>query len=331
MLYGKFNKKNILVAGGTGLVGQELTKLLINLGANVSVSSLDSEKLVNSKVKNFFKLDMTILKNCEEACQGQDIVFCLLGSTGSPATNQAKPAVFMNANLLTAINMLEGARLAGVKEYLYTSTYGVYSHAGEMVENGMWNNAPSDHDKFAGWAKRIGELQVEAYQKQYDWKKIYIVRPANIYGPYANFDGTNSMVIPATIKKFFNNNGKVEIWGDGSAVRDFIFSRDVAQMMIDVVDKEVTDPLNIGSGNGTSIKELVETISKSEFLKTKPEIFYDTSKPSGDKRRVLNTQLADSKGIKAKISLEDGIRETIEWYINKSNVEYKKYNAFENE
>ena len=101
--------------------------------------------------------------------------------------------------------------------------------------------------------------------------------------------------------------------------------------MIDVVDKEVTDPLNIGSGNGTSIKELVETISKSEFLNTKPEIFYDTSKPSGDKRRVLNTQLADSKGIKAKISLEDGIRETIEWYINKSTVEYKKYNAFEND
>tara|TARA_B100001057_G_scaffold499567_1_gene610735 strand:+ start:144 stop:1139 length:996 start_codon:yes stop_codon:yes gene_type:complete len=331
MSYDKFNKKNILVAGGTGLVGQQLTNLLINLGANVSVSSLDSEKLINSKVKNFFKLDMSILQNCKEACKSQDIVFCLLGSTGSPATNQAKPATFMNANLLTAISMLEGARLAGVKEYLYTSTYGVYSHSGEMVESNMWNNPPSEHDKFAGWAKRIGELQVEAYQKQYNWKKIYIVRPANIYGPNANFDGKNSMVIPATIKKFFNNNGKVEIWGDGSAVRDFIFSRDVAQMMIDVVDKEILDPINIGSGSGTSIKELVETISKSEFLKTKPEIFYDTSKPSGDKRRVLNTEFAESKGIKTKISLEDGIRETIEWYLNNGNTELEKYNAFENE
>jgi GDP-L-fucose synthase len=166
----------------------------------------------------------------------------------------------MMGNLLTALNMLEGARLSNVKEYMYTSTYGVYSNKGEMIEDKMWENNPSDNDKFAGWAKRIGELQVEAYKKQYNWNKIYIVRPANIYGPFSNFDDKNSMVVASLIKKFCDNTDVVKIWGDGSPVRDFIYSKDVASMMIDVVEKEILDPVNLGSGKGVSISQLVEMI-----------------------------------------------------------------------
>ncbi len=323
-----FFKKNILVAGGTGLVGQQLTKQLVELGANVSVCSLDDEKMAPSGIIKYYKLDMTVTANCEEVCKDKDIVFSLLGCTGSPATNSSNPATFMMGNLLTALNMLEGARRAKVKEFLYTSTYGVYSNKGSMKEEEMWDNNPSDNDKFAGWAKRIGELQVEAYKKQYNWKNIYIVRPANIYGPFSNFDEKNSMVVASLIKKFVHNNGTVKIWGDGSPIRDFIYSKDVASMMIDVVRKKILDPINLGSGKGISISTLVNTILDSKYLKSKPNIEFEKEKPMGDKIRVLDMSLAEKNGIKAKTDLADGLDETIDWYLKNINDVSLKFNAF---
>ena len=139
----------------------------------------------------------------------------------------------------------------------------------------------SENDKFAGWAKRMGELQVEAYKKQYNWNKIYIVRPANIYGPFSNFDDKNSMVVASLIKKFCNNTGEVKIWGDGSPIRDFIYSKDVARMMIDVVEKEITVPINLGSGDGVSISKLVDVILNSKHIVNKPKIEYEKDKPMG--------------------------------------------------
>lgn len=325
-----FSKKNILVAGGTGLVGQQLTKQLVDLGANVSVCSLDDEKMAPEGIIKYFKLDLTVTANCEKVCKGNDIVFSLLGCTGSPATNSSNPATFMMGNLLTALNMLEGARRAKVKEFLYTSTYGVYSNNGSMKEQEMWDKNPSENDKFAGWAKRIGELQVEAYKKQYDWKNIYIVRPANIYGPYSNFDEKNSMVVASLIKKFFNNNGTVKIWGDGSPIRDFIYSKDVASMMIDVVRKEILDPVNLGSGKGVAISKLVNIILNSKYLKTKPKVEFEKDKPMGDKIRVLDMSFAEKNGITAKINLEDGLDETIDWYLKNINEVSLKFNAFNN-
>tara|TARA_B100001173_G_scaffold242491_1_gene212431 strand:+ start:47 stop:1036 length:990 start_codon:yes stop_codon:yes gene_type:complete len=326
----KFSNKNILVAGGTGLVGQQLTRQLVNLGANVSVCSLDDEKMAPIGIKKYYKLDMTVISNCVEVCKGKDMVFSLLGCTGSPATNSSNPATFMMGNLLTALNMLEGARRAEVKEFLYTSTYGVYSNKGSMKEQEMWDNNPSENDKFAGWAKRMGELQVEAYKKQYNWKNIYIVRPANIYGPYSNFDEKNSMVVASLIKKFVNNNGVVKIWGDGTPIRDFVYSKDVASMMIDVVNKEILDPINLGSGEGISISKLVNTILDSKYLKSKPKIEFEKDKPMGDKIRVLDMSLAEKNGIKAKTNLADGLDETIDWYLKNINDVSLKFNAFNN-
>ena len=324
----KFFNKKILVAGGTGLIGQQLTRQLIELGAEVSVCSLDKEELAPKGIKEYFKLDMTVKENCKKVCEGKNIVFSLLGATGSPATNNKQPATFMMGNLLTALNMLEGARLANVDEFLYTSTYGVYSNKGEMIEDQVWNYNPSENDKFAGWAKRLGELQVEAYQKQYNWKKIYTVRPANIYGPYSNFDDKNSMVVASLIKKFFNKEKIVKVWGDGSPIRDFVFSKDIASMIIDVVRKEVVVPINLGSGSGVSTKQLVDVISKSKHLKQTPIVEFEKDKPMGDKIRVLNTDLAKKFNIYPKISLQDGIDETIKWYLENGEHLNLKFNAF---
>ena len=211
---------------------------------------------------------------------------------------------------------------------MYTSTYGVYSNKGEMVENKMWENNPSENDKFAGWAKRMGELQVEAYKKQYNWNKIYIVRPANIYGPYSNFDEKNSMVVASLIKKFFENKGVVKIWGDGSPIRDFIYSKDVASMMITVVEKEISEPINLGSGKGISISQLVDVIYNSKLLTNKPKIEYEKDRPMGDKIRVLNTEKAQNYNIHPKVSLQEGIEETIQWYLSNIDKVDLKFNAF---
>ena len=332
MILEKFTKKNILIAGGTGMVGQQLVKILLELGSNVRVVSLDNPELVsNSQLNNieFIKSDLSILDNCEKACDNIDIVFSLLGSTGSPKTNFENPATFMYANTIPSMNLLEGARKKNVNEYLYTSTYGVYSHGSVMSEGNIWSSTPSENDKYAGYAKRMGELQIEAYKKQYNWKKLYTVRPANIYGPYANFNDLNSMVVPSLIKKFCSGLDKVEIWGDGSPVRDFIYSYDVAKMMIDVVANEIVQPVNLGSGTGTSIKDLALAIQQSPYLKKNIKIEFNTSKPNGDPIRVLDMTFANNNKIRSQTTLEVGINETIKWYLENSEIHKFKYNAFE--
>jgi GDP-L-fucose synthase len=321
-----FNKKKILVTGGTGLIGSELVHLLLKLDIKkIRVVSLD-EKLFDDPRVEFVKSDLRYLANCEDCCDGIDVVFNLMGVTGSPAMTFEKPASFMVPNLLVSINMLEAARRKKTKRYLYTSTYGVYGHVDVMKEENMWSLYPSDKDKYAGWAKRMGELQVEAYVKEYNWHEIAIVRPANVYGPRANFDPKNSMVVASLIKRAIDGQNPLVVWGDGSAVRDFIHCRDVAQGMIDVIEKNIYEPLNLGSGEGKSIKELVELIVKN--LKNPPEVIFDSSKPSGDKLRILDITKAKSFGIEAKISLNDGIKETIEWYKKNKDITQKKYNAF---
>lgn len=332
MIFEKFSKKNILIAGGTGMVGQQLLKILLDMGSNVRIVSLDGpELLTNSQLNNieFIQSDLSILDNCEKACDNIDIVFSLLGSTGSPKTNFENPATFMYANTIPSMNLLEGARKKNVNEYLYTSTYGVYSHGSEMSEGNIWSSTPSENDKYAGYAKRMGELQIEAYKKQYKWKKLYIVRPANIYGPYANFNDLNSMVVPSLIKKFCSGSDKVEIWGDGSPIRDFIYSYDVAKMMVDVVTNEILQPVNLGSGSGTSIKDLALTIQKSPYLTKDIKIEFDTSKPNGDPIRVLDMTFANENKIKSHTSLKIGINETIKWYLENSKSHEFKYNAFD--
>ena len=169
-----FSNKKILVAGGTGLVGQQLVPKLISLGGKVFVASLDDKSLANEKIEDFYNLDLMNLDNCIKITNDKEIVFNLLGVTGSPKINVEKPASFMMANIYCAINLLMAAQISKVKNYLYTSTYGVYGHSPIMREGDVWKTFPSDNDKFAGWAKRIGELQVEAFKIQYNFQSLHV-------------------------------------------------------------------------------------------------------------------------------------------------------------
>jgi GDP-L-fucose synthase len=319
-----FKDQKVLVTGGTGMIGRKLVDLLLERGANVFVASLDegvglSQKVVHKKV------DLTSFEQCLEVCSGMDYVFNLIGVKGSPKMCKEQPASFMVPMLQFNTNMMEAARRANVKWYLFTSSVGVYHPADVFKEDDVWKTFPSENDRFAGWAKRIGELQAEAYKIQYGANNISIVRPANVYGPYDNFDVENAMVVPSLIRKAFENTELV-VWGDGSPIRDFIYAEDVALGMLYAVENKITEPLNLGSGTGVSIKSLVDIIVDNV---DKPvEVKWDTEKPSGDRMRILDMTRAKSCGFVPKYSLEEGVKETIKWFKENREIIDKRHNAF---
>lgn len=323
-----YKNKNILIAGGTGLVGQQLVNKLIKLGANVSVASKDDKNLVNKKVKKFYNLDLSNIKNCIKVTKNSDFVFNLLGITGSPKINIEHPASFMMGNINLSLPLLEAARINKVKNYLLTSTYGVYGPSKIMREDDVWKTFPSEHDKYAGWAKRIAELQIEAYKKEYNFKGLHIVRPGNIFGPFGNFNPKNSMVVSSLIKRVVDGENPLRVWGDGTAIRDFIFSKDVAEGMLRVVEKNIQVPINLGSGKGYSIKKLVECICNSKHLKVRPKIYFDKDKPTGDKIRILSIKKSKKLGVYKVTNFQDAIDETIEWYTNNKSQTKMRYNYF---
>ena len=324
-----FKGKSVLVAGGTGMVGLPLTKMLKKLGANVFVASLDSISKEQSKIiKKFYKLDLINVQNCIKVTKNKDYVINLLGVTGSPKINYTNPGSFMMSNLYCAVNLLYASQINKVKRYLYTSTYGVYGKKLKMKEENVWKDFPSEHDKYAGWAKRMGELQVEAYNKEFNFEGLYVVRPANIYGPNLNFNPKNSMVVASLIKRVCDHENPLVVWGDGSNIRDFVYCDDVAASILKIIQKNITKPINIGSGKGTSIKNLVKLIVNSKNIKNKPKIIFDKTKKSGDKKRVLDTSFAESKNIRNKTKLKDGIDKTIKWYLSNQNTSKKKFNYF---
>lgn len=317
--------KKVLVTGGTGLIGQQLVPLLLEKECIVTVVSLDNPSLCPAGA-HFEALDLTVRDNCNYACQGQDIVFNLIGIKTSPLIIKTKPASIFQSFLSFNTNMIEASRIQSVQWFLYTSTIGVYPPAEVMVEDDMWDGFPSKNDWYGGWGKRMGEMLIETYKIQYGLDNFSIIRPANVYGPFDDFSET-SMVIPALIKRAIKKENPFVVWGDGTPIRDFIFARDVAKGMIYAVENEIKVPLNMGSGTGLTIKEIVNKIIK--LVDYNPEIEWDTTKPMGDKKRILSMEKSKSYGFQPMTSLEDGLRETINWYVNNyQDIETKRFNVF---
>tara|TARA_R110002110_G_scaffold251216_4_gene467145 strand:- start:53 stop:1024 length:972 start_codon:yes stop_codon:yes gene_type:complete len=320
-----FENKKILVTGGTGMVGRELVQLLLDRGAKIRVASLDEPVDFFEEVE-FIKKDLTIYKNCEMACEGMDYVFHVAGVKGSTKMSQTRPLDYFLPMIRFNTNMMEAAFRANVKWYLFTSSNGVYAHKDISREDDVWKTFPSETDKLPGWAKRIGELQADGYRIQHGWDKISIVRPANVYGKWDNFDLENSMVIPSLIRKGEETavGGTMSVWGDGSPIRDFIHARDVARGMIFTVENKITEPLNLGCGRGVTIEKIALTISDHFGC----EIEFDKSKPNGDPIRLLDMTKMFSNGFELSVNIDDGVRETIDWYLdNQDNLDYR-YNSF---
>ena len=322
-----YKGKKILVTGGTGLIGRPLVEMLVESGSKVTVVSLDDPKSAPKGVK-FIRADLREFKNCLHVCKDKQIVFHLAGIKGSPAMTAKQPASFFVPTITFNTNMMEAARRCGVSRFLYTSTVGVYAPAEVFYEDDVWKTFPSENDKFAGWAKRMGELQAEAYKIEYSWDKISIVRPANVYGPFDNFDPKTAMVIPSLINRALSGESPLTVWGDGSPIRDFIYSKDVAEGMLLAVERGTNVPINLGSGSGVTIKEIAEIIAQN--IPSGPvKIVWDTSKPKGDAKRLMDTTRAKKLlDFKPKYSLEKGIKETINWYLKNKDKKDKRYNVF---
>ena len=173
----------------------------------------------------------------------------------------------------------------------------------------------------------MGELQAEAYKTEHGWNNITIVRPANVYGPYDNFDSVNAMVVPSLIKRAVSGETPMVVWGDGSSERDFIHAHDVARGILMAVDKAPGTVLNLGSGNGLSIKQLVETIVGQSSTPLK--ITWDKSKPSGDRKRIMDVSRAKAIGFEAAITIEAGVKAVTKWYSENRNETGKRYDIFD--
>ena len=154
---------------------------------------------------------------------------------------------------------------------------------------------------------------------------ISIIRPCNVFGPYDNFDLETSMVIPATIRKVLEADTEVSVWGDGTPIRDFVYSKQVADQMIFMLENEISTPLNCGSGDQISIKQMVETIIQMSGKKL--SISWDTTKPAGDSFRTMDMSKAKALGFVPSYRFEEAIKETIDWYLANGIVK-DRYNAF---
>lgn len=317
-----FRNKKCLITGGTGMIGREVVKILCDAGAEVKVVSLD-DIIVDERAEHV-KADLTSLQVCKEVTGGMDYVFHIAGIKGSIEVTKSKPASFFVPLLMFNTNILEAARLAGVEKLVYTSSIGAYSSAEVFVETENRDGPPMD--MFPGWAKRMAELQIIAYREQYGSLEWSIVRPCNVYGPGDNFDPDNAMVIPSLMMRIHRGENPLLVWGDGSAIRDFAFNRDVAEGIILALHYGTRgDFVNLGSGKGVSIKELVETLHS--FLDFNYE--FDTTKSSGFPKRVMDISRArEWTNYNPKTSLLDGLKETWEWFKQNQNEHLNKINYF---
>ena len=303
--------KSALIIGGMGMVGRQLTKLCSKVYGEVCVV----DKYYNLPIQQdlpkgveYRQADLTF-KSTVSVVADFDHVYHLAGKKGSPDTAKNSPAEYLPM-LQFDTNVIEAIGYYQPEWFLYTSSIGVYPPMEIYEEDKVWHKVPSENDKVPGYIKRMGELSCYAIRATYGYENISIVRPANIYGPHDNF-GENSMVIPSLIKKGVEDD-EINVWGDGTPIRDFIYSEDVARGMLHMVENGHNDTVNLGSGEGVKISDIANTIGKY-FDK---EVKYDKSKPNGDMKRLMSMRRAHELGFNSRVKLKDGIEKTIEWYLN---------------
>ena len=299
--------KNVFVTGANGMVAYQLIRLLRDRNCNLTLTDLHEKSKFFSD-ERYISGDLRSRSFTQSICKNQDIVFSLVGLKASPEECLKKPASHSVTMNQFNSNIIESAFKNDVEWFLYTSSVGVYHPAEVFVEDDVWKTTPSHNDWYGGWAKRMGELNVEASMIEYNRSNCSIVRPANIYGKWDVFSD-KATVIGSLISKGYQDD-ILNVWGDGSPIRDFIYSKDVARGMLHMVENEVIEPVNLASGTGVTIKDLAFIIC--EYFDV--SLSFDESKPNGDMKRLMSTKRAESYGFKPQVSLKEGIIRTIKWY-----------------
>ena len=312
-----FKNIKILVAGASGLIGSHLLLRLLDEGAMVRATLHKKDPVILDPRIEYIRCDLTNGADCRRAVDGiQHVHLCAANSSGA-AMISASPMIHVTPNILINSQMLEAAYEAGVEKFIWLGSTIAYPNSDQpMKEDQLMNEEPFDKYYYAGWAKRFMEILCRMYGEKLPRPMTTIVlRPTNVYGPMDDFEFATSHVIPALIRKSIERWEPIEVWGDGSEVRDAIYVDDMVEaMVLAAVKINKYEAINIGLGKGYSVRELLSLITELDGFE-KADIKYDPSKPTMIPVRLIDTTKAESLlGFRASVDIREGLRRTIEWY-----------------
>jgi GDP-L-fucose synthase len=298
----------ILVAGGSGLVGSAIVREFKRLNKDViGISSKDLDLLDRAKTFEFIKK------------LSPSVIIDSAAKVGGIGGNNTYPVEFLSQNLQIQSNLMDAAHAAKVSKFVFLGSSCIYPKncAQPIKEEYLLTGELEQTNSAYAVAKIAGIELIKSYRKEYGYNWISIM-PTNMYGPNDNFDLENGHVLPVLIRKFTeakrSGSGKVTLWGSGSPLREFLHVDDLAKAVVLCMDKyDDSQQINVGSGHEVSIKELADKISKSVGFSG--EIIWDSSKPDGTMRKVLDSSKINKLGWKPLISLDQGIASTVEWYL----------------
>jgi GDP-L-fucose synthase len=271
---------------------------------------------------SFKDCDLTARGAAEQLMAGYkpQIVIHAAAAVGGIGANQRNPGFFFYANAIMGIELIEAARRHGVEKLVVLGTICAYPKLTPVPfrEEDLWNGYPEEVTAPYAIAKKALLVQCQTYRQQYDLNAIFLL-PVNLYGPRDHFDPENSHVVPALIRKFVEATERgmpeVVVWGDGTATREFLYAEDAADGIVRATERyNGAEPVNLGTGIETSIRELAELIA--DIVGFSGRIVWDSTKPNGQPRRCLDVSRADREfGFRATTSLDCGLRRTVEWFL----------------
>jgi GDP-L-fucose synthase len=302
--------KRVCVTGGAGFLGKVVVRKLEERGAS------------DIFVPRFEEYDLTRASDIDRILRESrpDLIIHLAAQVGGIGANREHPAEFFYNNLMMGVQLLHKAWETGVEKFVAIGTICAYPKFTPVPfkEEDLWDGYPEETNAPYGLAKKMLLVQAQSYRQQYGYNALLLL-PVNLYGPGDNFDPASSHVIPALIRKCVRAKesglSEIVVWGDGSPTREFLYVEDAAEGILLASEKyNDSDPVNLGSGHEISIKDLVEMIAEMTGFTGK--LVWDTSKPNGQPRRMLDTTRAYERfGFKAQTSFDQGLQNTIDWYI----------------
>ena len=311
-----YQGKVALVTGGTGFVGTHIVQELLKQGAKIRVTVHRRPLITEDQNIETVHADLTRQEDCSTAVKGVDYVFHAAGAVAAAAVTAGNPMAAITANLILTSQMLQAAWTGKVERFLlFSSSTGYPATDYPVKEEEMWTG-PTHSSYFGyGWMRRYLERLGEFVASKSNMK-IALVRPTAVYGRWDNFDPATSHVIPALIRRAVEKEDPYEVWGSGAEIRDFLHITDLAHGCLLMLEKYATcDPVNLGYGKAVTIREIVRIILEAAGHETATVVF-NTSKPTAIPLRMVDTSKAkDILGFEPKISLENGLKDTVEWYM----------------